>query len=99
MNWASKEWHPSKRDSSRFTPEQYDQLPETLQCRLVRYRVTGRKEVLTIVTTLVDAETFKAQDIAELYGLRWDVELDIACWKTTMGYGLLRSALPNSGKP
>ncbi len=79
-----------KNNKNRFTPEQWQQLPESIQYRCIRYRLTGRTEELTIVTTLVDSKRFSADEIAELYGLRWDVETDIACWKTTMGFCDLR---------
>ncbi len=72
-----------KNNRNRFTTEQWQHLHESIQYRCIRYRLTGRKEVLTIVTTLVEAKRFSAAEIAELYGLRWDVELDITCWKTT----------------
>jgi IS4 transposase len=43
-----------------------------------------------VVTTLTDAEAFTKEDIAELYGFRWNVELDIRAIKQTLG----RMALP-----
>lgn len=84
------------KNRGRFTPEQWEILPESIEYRCIRYRVTGRSEVLTIVTTLVDSKRFSAEAIAELYGLRWDVELDIACWKTTMGFCDLRCLTPEN---
>ncbi len=63
---------------------------------MIRYRTSGRKEVLTIVTTLLDHQQFSAADIAELYGLRWDVGTDICCLKSTMGVGELRCLTPGN---
>ena len=83
-----------KNNRDRFTAQQWQQLPESIQYRCIRYRLSGRTEVLTIVTTLIDSKHFSAEEIAELYGLRWDVELDIACWKTTMGFCDLRCQTP-----
>lgn len=85
-----------KNNQARFTAEQWQELPDTIQYRCIRYRITGRTEVLTIVTTLVDSKRLSAEQIAELYGLRWDVELDIACWKTTMGFCDLRCHTPEN---
>jgi hypothetical protein len=85
-----------KNNRNRFTTEQWQHLPESIQYRCIRYRLIGRKKLLTIVTTLVDAKRFSAAEIAELYGLRWDVELDIACWKTTMGFCDLRCQSPEN---
>jgi hypothetical protein len=48
------------------------------------------------VTTLLDTHLYPAQAIAELYGLRWDVEIDIGCFKTTMGQGELRCHTPDN---
>ena len=75
-----------RNNKGRFTFEQFQMMPDEIQYRSIRYRITGRTEVITIVTTLVDSKQFSAEDIAEVYGLRWDVETDIACWKTTMGF-------------
>lgn len=83
-------------DPSRFTCEQWQSLPKTLDYRIIRYRVSGRNEEVTIVTTLLDQKLYRAEDIAELYGLRWDVELDIGCFKTTMGQGELRCLTPEN---
>ena len=85
-----------KNNRNRFTAEQWQQLPESVQYRCIRYQVTGRTEVLTIVTTLLDSKEYTAEDIAELYGLRWDVETDIASWKTAMGFCDLRCLTPEN---
>ncbi len=83
-------------DASRFTREQWNSLPESIPYRVIRYRTSGRQEVITIVTTLLDQQQFSAEDIAELYGLRWDVETDICCLKSTMGVGELRCLTPEN---
>lgn len=85
-----------KFDPSRFTREQWNLLPESIQYRVIRYRASGRHEVITIVTTLVDRGRFSAAAIAELYGLRWDVETDIFAFKSTMGVGELRCLTPDN---
>lgn len=83
-----------KFDRSRFTREEWQSLPPSIEYRVIRYRTHGRREVITIVTTLVDRRLFSAEDIAELYGLRWDVELDICALKSTMDIGDLRCQTP-----
>lgn len=83
-----------KFNPSRFTREQWNSLPESIQYRVIRYRTSGRKEVITIVTTLLEQHRFSAEEIAELYGLRWDVETDICCFKSTMGVAELRCLTP-----
>lgn len=83
-------------DSNRFTREQWIALPATLTYRIIRYQTAGRAGTITIVTTLLDADLYPAQAIAMLYGLRWDVEIDIGCFKTTMGQGELRCQTPKN---
>jgi hypothetical protein len=83
-------------DSSRFTREQWDSLPKSIQYRVIRYRTVGRSEVITIVTTLLNQRRFSAEDVANLYGLRWDVEIDIRCFKSTMDVGELRCQTPGN---
>jgi hypothetical protein len=83
-------------DKTRFTREQWESLPNSISYRVIRYRVEGRKSEITIVTTLLDRVRFSARDIANLYGLRWDVEVDICSYKSTMGMGELRCQSPEN---
>jgi hypothetical protein len=83
-------------DKTRFTRAQWEALPDSITYRVLRYRVAGRQTEITIVTTLLDGKRFRARDIADLYGLRWDVEIDICSYKSTMGVGELRCHTPNN---
>jgi putative transposase len=77
--------------------EQYHQIPKTLELREVRYHVTEpehRTETITIVTTLTDPEQYSKEDLAELYGLRWNVETDILQIKQTLNLDHLRCKSP-----
>lgn len=85
-----------KFDKNRFTREQWKALPDSICYRVIRYRVAGRKTEITIVTTLLDRQRFSARDIANLYGLRWDVEIDIRSYKSTMGMCDLRCQTPDN---
>jgi Transposase DDE domain len=76
-----------------MTAEQYASLPGELIVRELRYR-TGRagfrvREV-TLVTTLVDAELYPLEELAELYRKRWEVEGNLKHLKTTMKMDVLR---------
>jgi hypothetical protein len=65
----------------------YDAIPETLELREIRYNIVenGRRtQTLTVVTTLIDGEIYSKEDIAELYGFRWNVELDICSIKQSL---------------
>jgi len=40
--------------------------------------VPGRRtKVIDVITTLTDAEEYTTEEVAELYGFRWNSELDI----------------------
>lgn len=80
-----------------MSQEQYDQIPETLTLREVKFQVTvpGRRtETITIVTTLTDPQAYSREDLAELYGLRWNVELDIRQIKQTLHLDHVRCKTP-----
>ncbi len=53
-----------------------------------------RTTTIDIITTLVDAEVYTTEDIAELYGFRWNAELDIRCIKTSLNLGHVRCKSP-----
>jgi putative transposase len=80
-----------------MSQEQYDQIPETLTLREVQFQVTApgrRVETLTIITTLTDAQTYSREDLAELYGFRWNAELDIRQIKQTLHLDHVRGKTP-----
>lgn len=77
--------------------ETYNTLPEQLVLRELRYEVHRpgfRVSRITIATTLTDADLYTAEDIAELYGKRWQVELDIRALKQTLNAEHLRCKSP-----
>jgi hypothetical protein len=48
-----------------------------------------RTRQITLVTTLLDAESYRVADLAELYRQRWQVETSLAHLKTTMQMDVL----------
>jgi putative transposase len=75
----------------------YEQIPETLELREIRYNVVqpGRRtRTITIITTLVDADEYTREDLAELYGFRWNSELDIRSIKTSLNLAHVRCKSP-----
>lgn len=75
----------------------YQQLPDCLEMRELRVRVPRkgfRTEVLTVVTTLVDAAAVTADDLAVLYRQRWHAELDLRALKSALGMDILRGKTP-----
>jgi hypothetical protein len=80
-----------------MSEEAYRQIPETMTLREVRFnvRVPGRRtQTLIVVTSLIDPEQYAAEDIAELYGFRWNAELDIRAIKQTLGLDHVRCKSP-----
>src|SRR5260221_8789220 len=62
-------------------------LPSTVKVRELRYRISvrGRRtRVVTIATTLLDPIQYPKERIAQLYGLRWEVETNFRHLKQTM---------------
>jgi len=75
----------------------YDSLPPQLEVREVRVQVAQRgfrTKVLVVVTTLLDARTYTAKDLATIYRLRWQAELDLRSLKGTLGMDILRCKSP-----
>jgi hypothetical protein len=75
----------------------YATIPDTLTLREMRYCVVvpGRRvQVLTVVTTLLDAKAYSRQDIAQLYGFRWNSELDIRSIKQALNLAHARCKSP-----
>jgi len=75
----------------------YDTIPERMELREIRYHIVQpgyRTQTITIATTLTDAEVYSAEDIAELYGFRWNSELDIRSIKQSLNLAHVRSKSP-----
>jgi len=76
----------------------YARIPQTMTLREIRFHVTvpGRRvETLTVVTSLTDADAYPPEEIATLYGYRWNAELDIRDIKQTLGLDHVRCKRPN----
>lgn len=65
--------------------EDWEQLPESIEVRLVRYRIelkSYRTREVLLATTLME-ET--VEELAALYRRRWEIETEFRHLKTTMG--------------
>jgi hypothetical protein len=82
-----------------MTSEAYAQLPDSIQLRELRYRITQRgyrvREV-TLVTTLRASELYPAAELATLYQRRWDIETNLAMF--AIAYNLVRLAMLRSAQ-
>jgi len=70
-----------------MSQEDYDRVPVTLTLREMQFNITSpgsRCSSMTVVTTLADPDEYPAEHIAQLYGYRWNVELDIRHIKQTL---------------
>lgn len=81
-------------DKNRFTRKEWEALPATLNVRMIRCKVGGRKGDLTLVTTLLDSQAYPATDIVKLYKQRWECELDNRSIKSVMGMESLSCHTP-----
>jgi hypothetical protein len=75
----------------------YQTIPERLELREVRYTVIepGRRtRSIDIITTLTDAEEYTKEEIAQLYGFRWNAELDIRSIKSNLNLVHVRCKSP-----
>ena len=91
INWtrpARPEW---------MDEETYATIPETLELREIRFNVVERgrrSRTIDVITTLLDADEFSKEDIASLYGFRWNSELDIRSIKSNLNLGHVRCKSP-----
>ena len=75
----------------------YASMPATITVREIEVRVQQpgfRTEAFVVVTTLLDAEEYTAEEVSELYRQRWLAELDIRVIKSTLGFDVLRCQTP-----
>jgi hypothetical protein len=80
-----------------MAPEVYAQIPLTLTLRELQFSVMvpGRRtETITVITTLTDAAAYPKEELAALYGYRWNAELDIRTIKQTLRLDHLRCKTP-----
>ncbi|MCP4096564.1 MAG: IS4 family transposase [Planctomycetaceae bacterium] len=88
---------PDYQKGLSYSREDWEQLPAELKLRQIRVTVDCpgfRTQGFHIVTTLLDAAKYPAEDLAGLYHKRWDVELFFRDIKTTMGMDILRCKTP-----
>jgi Transposase DDE domain len=92
MDQVVEYFKPAKRPAWMSEAE-YAALPESIVVRELRYRITAagfRTQEVTLVTTLLDAEAYPADALAELYMTRWRVEENLKSLKHTMKMDVLK---------
>ena len=90
--------YPRPAKPAWLTKAEYASYPPFIQVRHLRYQVEQpgyRTRVITLATTLLDADEYTAEDLADLYRRRWLVELHIRSLKTQMQMDHLRCKSPS----
>ena len=67
-------------------------LPGTLVLRELEYRIVRpgcRTRCITLTTTLLDPVAYPAEELAKLYGQRWQIETNLRHLKQTMKMDVL----------
>lgn len=81
-----------------MSKDEYEAYPSCILVRHLKYKVEQkgfRTREVTLATTLLDPEDYSAEELAELYGRRWQVELHIRSLKTVMQMDHLRCKSPS----
>ncbi|HEV7432940.1 MAG TPA: IS4 family transposase [Steroidobacteraceae bacterium] len=90
-------WQKSRQKPSYLTAAEWAALPAEITVRVLRIRIEQpgfRTRQLVLVTTLLDAVAYPAQEIAAAYLRRWRLEMCLDDLKTTLGLDALRCKTP-----
>jgi hypothetical protein len=90
-------WSRPKQRPRWLSKRAFRRTPETLTLRLIRVGVEQpgfRTQRITVVTTLLDCETYAVAEVASLYRARWHAELDLRSLKVTLAMDVLRGKTP-----
>lgn len=92
------QWQKPKRSPVHMTEEEFEAIPETLMVREVCLRLSRkgyRDQFIIVVTTLLDAKRYSADQLTLLYGWRWQAaEVNLRHLKTTLRMEMLTAKTP-----
>ena len=77
--------------------ETYAQIPNELEIRELRFKVQQpgfRVKELVLVTTMLDAEEYTKEELADLFLQRWNIELELRSIKDVLQMDVLRCKTP-----
>lgn len=86
-------WRKPQSRPKWMSAEEFEKLPDELLVREIKCRIRDRGcrvQEVTLVTTLIDPARYPAAEIAKLYRLRWQVEVDLRDLKITLGMDVLK---------
>ena len=96
------QWQKPKRRPVHMTHEDFEAIPETLMVREVCLRLTRkgfRDQRIIVVTTLLDADRYSANQLTLLYGWRWQAaEVNLRHLKTTLNMEMLSAKTPEMAR-
>lgn len=87
------QWHKPRTKPPWMSEEKFAQLAENLILREISYsleRRAFRSKKITLVTSLTDHKKYPAEAIAELYGMRWEIETNFRHLKISMKMDTLK---------
>ena len=87
------EWLRPEAVPAWLTVAGWAALPSAIRVRELQYTIARpgfRVRTVTLVTTLLDAQRYPKEKLAEAYGLRWTIETAFGHLKTTMKMDVLR---------
>lgn len=85
-------WSKPKAKPAWMTAADFAALPAEVAVRELRYRIDTpgfRVREVTLVTTLLEAASYPAEALADLYRRRWQAEVNLRHLKTTMRMDVL----------
>jgi hypothetical protein len=92
------EWFKPTECPKWMSAEQFASLPGSLRLRELRYEVACkgfRSKEITLVTTLIDAELYPAEELASMYQRRWTIETSFRHLKIAMKMDVLKCETVN----
>jgi hypothetical protein len=86
-------WERPDKTPAWMGAQQFALLPQFMDIRVVKHTIVEkgfRTKVVFIATTLLDQAAWPDEQIAQLYGKRWDIEVCFDHLKTTMEMNVLK---------
>ncbi|PZD75079.1 hypothetical protein C1752_00206 [Acaryochloris thomasi RCC1774] len=91
-------WHKPAQRPEHMSEAEFAMIPKTLVVREVCLRLSlkgFRDQRIIVVTTLLDAQRYSAQQLTRLYGWRWPAaEVNLRHLKTTLKMEMLTAKTP-----
>jgi len=91
-------WHKPVRRPVHLSEDEFAALPNTLMVREVCLRLCRpgfRPQSVIVVTTLLDAKRYTANQLTHLYGWRWwAAEVNLRHLKSTLGMEMINAKTP-----